>query len=79
MSDTQVKEKQQTKDKQESKISSFFKGVRTEFKKIIWPDRYTLAKQLVAVLIVTVLTGILIALVDYVSGIVVNLITGIGA
>ena len=36
-------------------------------------------RQLIAVLIVTVLTGILIALVDYVSGIVVNLITGIGA
>ena len=63
----------------ESKTSGFFKGVKTEFKKIIWPDRYTLLKQLAAVLAVTICTGILIALVDYVSRIIINAITGIGA
>lgn len=64
---------------EESKVSSFFKGVRTEFKKIIWPDRYTLGKQLAAVLAVTVVTGVLIALIDYVARILINFLTGIGA
>ena len=64
---------------EESKVGGFFKGVRTEFKKIIWPDRYTLGKQLAAVLVVTVLTGVLIALIDYVARILINFLTGIGA
>lgn len=49
----------------ESKVISFFKGVKAEFKKIIWPDRDTLIKQLVAVLVVTVIVGALIALIDF--------------
>ncbi len=49
----------------ESKVVSFFKGVKAEFKKIIWPDRDTLLKQLVAVLVVTVIVGALIALIDF--------------
>ena len=49
----------------ESKIGSFFKGVRTEFRKIIWPDRDTLIKQLVAVLCVTVIAALLIAVIDF--------------
>lgn len=48
----------------ESKWSTFWKGVRTEFGKIIWPDRDTLIKQLIAILCVTVITGVLIALID---------------
>ena len=49
----------------ESKIGSFFKGVRTEFRKVIWPDRDTLIKQLVAVLCVTVIAALLIAVIDF--------------
>lgn len=48
-----------------SKISRFFKGVKAEFKKIIWPDRDTLLKQLAAVLVVTVILGLIIALLDF--------------
>lgn len=48
-----------------SKVAAFFKGVRTEFRKIIWPDRTTLLKQLAAVLVVTIITGIIIVLIDY--------------
>ena len=36
-----------------------------EFKKIIWPDRDTLVKQLVAVLCVTVIAAVLIAVIDF--------------
>ena len=48
-----------------SKISSFWKGVKAEFRKIIWPDRDTRVKQLVAVLCVTVVAALLIAVIDF--------------
>lgn len=48
-----------------ARITGFFKGVRTEFKKIIWPDRDTLLKQLVAVLAVAVVMGAIITVVDF--------------
>ena len=45
---------------------SFFKGVKTEFKKITWPSANTLAKETVAVVVISVILGLIIALVDYV-------------
>ncbi|MGL5434902.1 MAG: preprotein translocase subunit SecE [Lachnospiraceae bacterium] len=45
---------------------SFFKGLKTEFKKIVWPDKETVGKQTVAVLTVSVALGLLIALLDVV-------------
>jgi len=38
--------------KSEAKKESFWKGVKTEFKKIAWPDRKETVKQSVAVLFV---------------------------
>lgn len=61
MNDTNAK----AETKSGSKISRFFKGVKAEFRKIIWPDRDTLLKQLAAVLIVTVILGVIIALLDF--------------
>ena len=49
----------------QSKLSAFWKGVKAEFKKIVWPDRDTLIKQLIAVLCVTVTAAILIAVIDF--------------
>ncbi len=65
--------------KNESWIAGFFKGVRTEFRKIIWPDRDTLIKQLIAVVVVTVIAGTVIALMDYGFQIVINFLTSVGA
>ncbi len=48
----------------ESKLSGFFKGVKSEFQKIVWPTKELLAKQTVAVVVITVITSVLIALVD---------------
>ena len=44
---------------------SFFKGVKSEFKKITWPDRQSTLKQSVAVVVISVILGILIAVLDY--------------
>ena len=46
------------------KKTSWFKGLKAEFKKIIWPDKKTLAKQTVAVTVCSLILGAIIAVVD---------------
>ncbi len=43
---------------------SWFKGLKAEFNKVIWPDKNTLTRQTVAVVTVSVLLGVLISVVD---------------
>ena len=43
---------------------SWFKGLKSEFKKIAWPDKETLVKESAAVIVITIILGIVIALVD---------------
>ena len=43
---------------------SWFKGLQAEFKKIIWPDKKTLARQTTAVVAVSVVLGAVIAVID---------------
>ena len=59
----------------QSKLSAFWKSVKAEFKKIIWPDRDTLVKQLVAVLCVTVVAALLIAVIDFGAQNLIELVT----
>ena len=47
--------------------NSWFKGLGKEFKRIIWPDKMTVAKQTAAVVSVSVVLGIIIAVVDFVA------------
>ena len=47
-----------------AKKPSFTKGVKTEFKKITWPDKSSLTKQTTAVVVVSALLAILIAVID---------------
>ena len=44
---------------------SFIKGLKAEFRKIVWPDQETVAKQSATVVVVTVLLGTVIALLDF--------------
>ena len=53
---------------------SWFKGLKAEWKKIIWPSRSTLVKESVAVAIITVILGLLIKLVDVGVGQILELI-----
>ena len=43
---------------------SWFKGLKAEFKKIMWPDRKTVAKQTVAVVLTSIALGIIIKILD---------------
>lgn len=47
-------------------IKSWFKGLKAEFKKIIWPDKKSLGKQTVVVVIITTILSVIIALLDLV-------------
>ena len=46
---------------------SWFKGLSREFKKILWPDKLTVAKQTAAVVSVTVVLGAIIAIIDFIA------------
>jgi preprotein translocase subunit SecE len=60
-----VKETKQKKTNKQKK--SWFKGLKQEFSKIIWPDRESLVKETTAVLFVSVLLGVIIFVVDLVA------------
>ena len=44
---------------------SWFKGLKSEFKKISWPDKNSTFKQSVAVVSISIVVGIIIAILDY--------------
>lgn len=54
------------KDKSAKKKSGFFRSLKAEFKKIVWPDKETITKETTAVVVVTVILGAIIALLDFV-------------
>lgn len=43
---------------------SWFKGIKSEFNKIIWPNRQDLVKQTGAVIAISVALGIIISVID---------------
>ncbi len=59
MADNAVAEKKEKKAK-----AGFFKQLKGEFKKIIWTDKKTLAKQTVAVIAISIALCVIITLVD---------------
>ena len=46
--------------------TSWFTGLKAEFDKIIWPDKQSLARQTTAVVVTSVVLGLIIALLDFV-------------
>ena len=43
---------------------SFIKGIKSEFKKISWPGRQSTIKQSIAVVAISIVVGILVAVLD---------------
>ncbi len=43
---------------------SWFQELKAEFHKIIWPDKNSLVKQSIAVIIIAIIVGCIVALVD---------------
>lgn len=54
----------ETKNAQKAQKTSWFKGMKAEFKKIIWPDQKSLTKQTIAVVSVSVALALIIKILD---------------
>lgn len=52
-------------EKEKTIKRSFWKGVKSEFLKIAWPDRDTMLKQTTMVVFVSLVLGIIIAIIDF--------------
>ena len=50
----------------ETQKSGWFTGLKAEFSKIMWPTKEQLAKETPAVVVVSVILGVIIALLDFV-------------
>ena len=48
-----------------SKVQEFYKGLKAEFRKIVWPTKEKLAKQTVLVCVVSVVLGVVISILDW--------------
>ena len=46
------------------KGKGWFKGLKSEFKKIVWESRESVTKQTIAVVLISLVLGIIITLID---------------
>ncbi|MBQ6679367.1 MAG: preprotein translocase subunit SecE [Lachnospiraceae bacterium] len=63
--------------KKNSKIASFFKGLKSEIKKIAWPNRETTLKQTAAVVIISLILCGFIRLIDVLAQLAVGAVSSI--
>ena len=56
----------ETKNAPKAQKTSWFKGMKAEFKKIVWPDQKSLTKQTIAVVSVSVALALIIKIMDMV-------------
>lgn len=56
---------------------SFWTGMKAEFKKISWPDREATIKQSIAVVAISLVVGVIIAVLDLLIQYGVNFLTSI--
>ena len=57
--------------------ASWFSGLKAEFRKISWTDRKSVVRQTIAVVAVSVVTGLIIALLDWAIQHGVNFLVGL--
>ncbi len=54
----------ETVNTEKASKKSWFKGLKAEFKKIIWPDKKSLVRQTIAVVVISIIMCVLILIVD---------------
>ncbi len=52
--------------KEDAGSKKWFDGLKAEFRKIIWPSREDIQKETTAVVVVSVILGIIIAVLDFI-------------
>ena len=53
---------------------SFFKGLKAEFKKIIWPTRKDIVKETAVVAVTSIILGLIIVVVDMIINLGINVL-----
>ena len=61
----------------ETQKTSRFTGLKAEFRKIIWPTKENVAKETTAVVITSIILGLIIAMLDFVIQYGVNFLVGL--
>lgn len=59
------------------KVKNWCKGLKSEFSKIAWESRENVTKETIAVVVISVVVGILIALIDTILHYGINFLTGL--
>lgn len=59
------------------KSKGWFKGLKSEFKKIVWDSKEDVTKQTIAVVIISVILGLIITLIDTGLQFGINFLTGL--
>lgn len=61
-------------EKEKAPKKSYWKGLKAEFRKIVWPERDTVTKQTIVVLAVSLALGVMIGVLDMIFKFGINLI-----
>ena len=67
----------QTENVEKAPKTSWFTGLKAEFAKIVWPEKKSVVRQTIAVVAVSVVTGLIIALLDWAIQHGVNFLVGL--
>ena len=67
----------QTENVEKAPKTNWFKGIKAEFSKIIWPEQKSVVRQTIAVVAVSVVAGLIIALLDWAIQHGVNFLVGL--
>lgn len=62
--DTTPEKSKKTEKKKPGKVSKWFKDLKSEFKKVVWPSKKTVVNNTSVVLAVVVFSAVLIGLLD---------------
>jgi len=64
------------KSEMKDAVKGFFKGLKAEFRKIMWPEKEQVGKQTLAVVIISIITCAVIRVIDIVAQ---YIVTGAGS
>lgn len=79
MEDSEIKNGSKKAERSaDQKKNSFFKALKAEFHRVVWPEKDTIVKETTAVVVVTVILGVVIALLDFVIKLGIDKIVQIG-
>ncbi len=67
----------QSENVEKAPKTSWFTGLKAEFSKIIWPEQKSVVRQTIAVVAASVVTGLVIALLDWLIQYGVNFLVGL--